>query len=141
MENKIIPYTLLTAPHDWNVEKWHEYVKVISSFTTFTVSNKHQQWILTALHDDKAWNWYQDCNGANVVSEPGWNGKYSPPYIYHDYAWMKYGPTMKSNNRMKELQDAYGMDGWRSNLRWFGVTAFGMPVHATVRFFKGLFGY
>lgn len=135
----INPYNAITMPEHWESEKRHEYFKIISSFTTFDISTRHQQWILKPLHDEETWDWYRDCNGANVVSEPGWIGKYSPPYIRHDYDWLKYGATLKSNQHMAELQIAYGMDPWRSNLRWFGVTAFGLPYYKTVAWIKSWF--
>jgi hypothetical protein len=132
-------YTKSKIPKSWSKEKTREYFRIIDSFKVFDVPEEQQQWVLEALHDHKHWDWFKDCNGANIVSEPGWKGKYHPAYVYHDYAWSKWGPTWKSNNRMKYLQDTYGMDGWRSNLRWVGVTFFGMPVHATIRWFKSWF--
>lgn len=135
----IKPYTVENAPENWSVEKWKEYAKIISSFKTFEVSEKIQQRILTAIHDEQFWDWYLDCNGANLVSEPGWKGHLHPAYIWHDYAWGKFGPSIKANNEMSEIELAYGMDPWRSRIRWIGVTCFGLPVHLIFRFFKNIF--
>jgi len=143
---KLYPYTRETVPDHWLdqqrhvgervYDKWEEYCKVISSFATFAIRDVNQQKILEAMHDEESWDWFEQCNGANVVSEPGWDGIFSPPYIRHDYRWEKGEITWQSNNEMHELQIEYGMDGWRSDARWFGVTAFGLPYFKTVHWIK-----
>ena len=137
MSDKIKPYQ--EKPENYGFIKWNTYIRIVSSFVTFDISTRHQQWVLEALHDEETWDWYKDCNGATFVSEPGWKGRHSPPYVRHDYKWEKEGPTWKSNVEMRELQVDYGMDDWRSDLRFAGVTFIGMPVYKTVRWFKSWF--
>ena len=147
--NKIIPYTRETVPDHWLdqqrmikgvvYDKWTEYDKIISSFKTFRISPVNQQKVLEALHDEKTWDWFIQCNGANIVSEPGWKGPFSPPYVRHDYRWEKGEITLESNHEMEELQDDYGMDDWRSKARYIGVTWFGLPFYKTVNWFKSFF--
>ena len=120
-------------PKHYSADKWKEYQRIISSFEVFDLPFPHEQWVLRALHDEVEWDWYKDCNGANVVSEAGWkkskvtNVAYHLAYVYHDYAWTRWGATFRSNNRMWLLQNDYNMTYTRSSLRWFGVTCFGMP--------------
>ena len=132
-QKHIFPHVV--KPESWSEDKWHEYQRIIKSFDVDDIPTQHEQWILTALHDEAAWDWYNDCNGANVVSEAGWPKSkgtgiaYHPAYIYHDYAWTKYGATLTSNNRMHLLQMDYRMSPVRSAVRWLGVTLFGLPCH------------
>ena len=142
---KILPYNKDTFPELWSPDKKLQYQRIIKAFDFYGYSEEEQQWILEALHDSDTWDWYKDCNGANIVSEPCWPKSektdiaYAPEYVYHDYAWTKYGPTWTSNYRMWKLQNRRRMDGWRSNLRWLGVTLFGMPVHYITWNVKKLF--
>jgi len=121
-------YAYTEKPFEYTHDEWKEYKRIVDSFTVFDVPKEHQQWILEALHDICEWEWYEDCNGANFVSEHIWKTKYHPAYVYHDYAWSRWGATLRSNKRMWLLQNDYGMSKFRSSLRWLGVTAFGMPV-------------
>lgn len=120
-------------PEHYSADKWKEYQRIVKSFDVRSVSKKHQKWVLQALHDEFTWDWYKDCNGANFVSEDGWIKSkktgiaYHPAYVYHDYAWTRWGATWKSNCRMWTLQNVYNMNRLKSQWRWLGVTCFGMP--------------
>lgn len=126
----------------WSEDKWVQYDKIIDSFDFYNVPIEEEQWILQALHDDETWDWYEECDGATCVSEPGWpvspvkDVAFMPPYVYHDYAWTKWGATWKSNYRMWRLQNTYKMERLRSGIRWIGVTCFGMPVNWIMGLFK-----
>ncbi len=131
MKEFITPYK--EQPQHYSLDKWKEYERIVSSFKVFDINTEDQQCILEALHDELVWDWYDECNGANFVSEPGWKGKYHPPSLRHDYDWAD-EPDMKSNRTFKRLNIAYGMDRWRANLRFAGVTL-SLPFYKFFNFF------
>ena len=127
-----LPYK--KRPKNYSYDKWLQYEKIIASFTALGIKEELQQIILEALHDEITWDWYENCNGANFVTEPCWIGIYSPAYIVHDYLWERDGATMESNKLMREIQDAYGMSSIRSWIRWTGVS-FYSPIYNFIEWF------
>ena len=122
-------------PKDYSADKWHEYKRIIGSFSLLDIGETEQQEILEALHDETEWDWWEDCDGCSCVSEPGWPTKYYPPCLRHDYDWGK-NPTIASNMRFKRLNKAYHMDTWRAVARFIGVCV-SLPFYKTWRFFSG----
>jgi hypothetical protein len=111
-----------TRPNSWSINRWSEYRRIVQSLDFFGLPPWARHDIMEAVHDEKAWDWYTDCDGCTAVSEPGWPSKYFPPCVRHDYDWQTGRGGWESNARFRRLNKLYHMDGWRANLRWFGVS-------------------
>lgn len=104
-----------------DVDRYREYVRIYGSFKLLNIPKAVQALVLEALHSDQ-WDWFKECDGCTCVSEPGWPSKYYPPCVRHDYEWRTGRGGWDSNARFYALSRAYHMEGWRSGMRWFGVT-------------------
>ena len=108
-------------PNTYPEVKWREYLRIKQSFDFYDLAEDDRQTMLEALHSDR-WDWFRDCDGCSCVSEPGWPSKYFPPCVLHDYRWHTGEALMKSNREFRRFNRLYRMEGWRSSVRWFGVT-------------------
>ena len=96
--------------------------RILQSFDVFSVPEGIQALIMEALDSDQ-WDWFRDCDGCTAVSEMYWPTIYFPPCLRHDFDW-RVGPGgWDANVRFYRIQRAYGVDAFRSALRFVGVTA------------------